>query len=88
MSEKIFAKGMRYELPHQSAPTWVRGKISVKVAEFIEFLEQHQNDKGWVNLDVLESKGGNWYIQLNTYQKEKRTEEAPPVIEDNYAKEV
>jgi hypothetical protein len=56
--EKIFAKGMIYKAPHERAHDYVKGSISIKVEEFIPFLEDHAKPDGWVNLSVKESKGG------------------------------
>ena len=71
MAEKQFADGLRFELPGEKAPAWVKGKISIKADAFIKFLEANKNERGWVNLDVKESKGGNIYVELNTYSSQK-----------------
>ncbi len=68
MTEKIFADGMRYEPPSDKAPDWVKGKISIKVEAFIKFLQAQENERGWINLDIKVSKGGNYYVELNTYK--------------------
>jgi len=72
--EKVFADGIIFKAPDQNtkdkAP-WVKGKISVKVTDFIAFLNKHNND-GWVNLDLKKSKEkGTLYLELNTYKKAK-----------------
>jgi len=69
MPEKIFADGMFFKRPREGAPDFVRGAISIKVAEFIPFIEKHAKD-GWVNLDLKNSKGDKLYLELNTWQKE------------------
>jgi len=69
MTEKIFASGMYFDRPHENVPDFVKGKISVKVSEFIPFVEKHA-DRGYVNLDLKESKGGKLYLELNTWKKD------------------
>jgi len=71
-TEKQFAQGLFFKLPHPKAPTFVKGGIAIKVDEFIEFLQA--NKKGeWINIDVKESKGGKLYCTLNTYEKGENT---------------
>lgn len=69
MSDKIFAAGMRFEKPREGSPDFVKGKLSFKVDEAIEFLQKHKNEKGWVNVDLLKSKEkGTLYLQLNDWK--------------------
>lgn len=67
-NEKIFADGLRLERPGPKAPEWVKGKISVFVPKFTEFLQKHQSEKGWVNFDIKKSKSGVLYVELNTWK--------------------
>lgn len=69
--EKIFADGFRFEKPKEGSPDFVKGKISVKVPEAIVFLEKHQSNAGWVNLDLKKSAKGTLYLELNTWQPKK-----------------
>ena len=69
---KNFADGLRFELPGPKAPTWVKGKISIKVDAFTNWLAQNMDEKGWVNLDVKESKGGNIYVEKNDWKKDQK----------------
>ena len=69
--EKVFADGIRFKNPGPKAPTFVKGKISVNVDNFIKFLQIYSQN-GWVNLDLKESKNGVLYLELNTYQKYKK----------------
>jgi hypothetical protein len=57
----------------------VMGAVSIKVDEFIVFLKDNVK-KGWVNLDLKESKGGKHYFQLDTWEPKpqgEKTAEAP-----------
>lgn len=71
MAEKIFAGGMRFERPAPNAPEWIKGKLSFKVDEAIDFLKKHKSEKGWVNVDLKASKEGKLYLELNTFSKTK-----------------
>lgn len=73
--DKIFADGFRFEKPREGSPEFVKGRISVKVPEAIAFLEQHQNNGGWVNIDLKKSQGGKLYLELNTWTPKKTDEE-------------
>jgi hypothetical protein len=75
MADKIFAEGMHFDPPADAAPTWVKGKISIRVRDFIPFLEQHKNERGFVTIDIKESKGGNYYCELNQWRKDQRKKE-------------
>lgn len=65
---KIFANGLMFKRPRENAPEFVKGSLSIKIDEFITFLKQHEK-KGWVNLDLKESKGLKLYFELNTWEK-------------------
>ena len=53
------------ELPATS-PNFVKGKVSIKKEEFIEFLKGQEWE--WVNIDILESKWGKWYWKVNEWK--------------------
>lgn len=69
--EKIFPNGLVYKEPRPNAPAWVKASLSFKVADFIAFLQKHQTNSGWVNVDVKESKGGKLYCELNDYKPKR-----------------
>lgn len=82
MSERQFADGLVVKQPSENAPSFVKLKLSFKVAEFAAFLSRHETNSGWVNVDVLESKDGvKWYGVLNDYKPEapEVVKEKPPV---------
>ena len=81
--EKQFAKGFYYDNPAENAPSFLIGKISVKVSDAVAFLQQHENNAGYVNLDILMPKEGSRpYLALNTWKAEKpeslKEENVPP----------
>jgi hypothetical protein len=58
MSEQtpvVFLNGFLFKRPHENAPDFVKGSLSIKVDEAIEFLQKYNNN-GWVNADLLASK--------------------------------
>lgn len=76
-----FANGCVAKLPSESAPSFVKMKLSFKVAEFAQFLSENENNNGWVNVDILESKDGTKiYAAINEHTPEK-----PKTIDDTEA---
>lgn len=72
-NENIFASGIFFEKPHENAPDYVKGKVSIKIDEFITFLKANVNEKGYVNLDMKKSKEkGHIYFQLNDWKPTKK----------------
>ena len=65
-NEKIFTDGMIVKR-NDNAPDFVISNISIKVEEFTKFLGKH-NKNGWLNIDVLKSKNGKYYGQINNWQ--------------------
>ncbi|MHA2388233.1 MAG: hypothetical protein ACXACW_05875 [Candidatus Hodarchaeales archaeon] len=70
--DKVFADGFLFKR-RENAPEFVIGNISVKVDDAITFLNNNQKN-GWVNLNVLNSKGGKPYIELDTFVPKKRAD--------------
>ena len=67
----IFADGIRFIKPTEKTPEWIKGKISVKVDSFVDFLKKHEKD-GWVNIDLRKSQKGELYFALNTFVPKKQ----------------
>ena len=42
------------------------GNLNIKVDEAIETLKENEKN-GWVNLDILTSKEGKPYVEVNTW---------------------
>ncbi len=77
--ERVFVDGLIFKAPDEKtkekAP-WIKGKISVKVPEFINFLNKHNTNAGWVNIDLKKSKEkGTLYLELNTYVKKEKADD-------------
>lgn len=78
MEKKTFVNGMSVAIPSENAPSFVKMKVSFKVADFAAFLSEHENNNGWVNIDILESKDGTkLYGALNDFKPQK-----PKVLEE------
>lgn len=76
--EKVFVDGMRFELPtdiQKEKTPWIKAKISIKAPEMIAFLEKHQSNAGWVNIDLKKSdKTGKMYLELNSWQPKEKVD--------------
>jgi hypothetical protein len=70
MSEKVFAKGLYAKAKNEKAPAFVKGSLSIKVEDFITFLNEHKNEQGYVNLDLLENKTdpSKWNATINDFK--------------------
>lgn len=78
--DKIFAQGIWFKPPRQNAPEFVKGSLSIKVKEFVEFITRNQVD-GNVSLDLKVAKTGNYYIELNTYQRQPKESHGVPEMD-------
>lgn len=65
--EKEFPSGIRFTDPHPKAPQFIMGKVSFKVDEFTQYLQEKSNN-GWVNLILKESQKGVKYFELDTWK--------------------
>lgn len=61
-----FPKGINFYPPHEKAPDFVKGAITIQRDTMMEWLSQQ---KDTVRLDVKESKEGKLYLAINTYEK-------------------
>jgi hypothetical protein len=76
--QSTLPKGFFLKPPHSGAPSWVKGQIGIKVSEAIEYLKANENDRGYVNLDLKESKGQKLYLDLNNYVSRDDAPAPPP----------
>lgn len=74
MENNNITYGLFLSAPREGSPSFVKGKIGIKVETFINWLKEKQNNQGYVNLDLLENKTGGLYIKLNDYQPKTQTE--------------
>jgi len=66
MADMIFADGLIVK-KRDGAPDFVVCNLSIKVDEFIPWLDEHRSN-GWVNLDVKISKNGKMYASKDTWE--------------------
>ena len=77
--EKIFADGFSFKR-NENAPNFVVGRMSVKVEDAVVWLKSNAKN-GWVNMDIKQSKGGNYYCELDTWEaKPQGNEVSAPQI--------
>lgn len=79
--EAIFPKGIFYNKPREGAPDFIRGSISIKADEAIEFINQYKNASGYVNLDMKLSREKRIYLELNTFTPTKRENAQPETLQ-------
>ena len=71
--EKIYAKGL-FAKRNEKAPEFVICGLSVKTDDFVQFLKENTNEKGYVNLQVLRSKDkGTLYAVVDTFEPKAST---------------
>jgi hypothetical protein len=70
----------------ENAPEFVKASLSFKVENFVEYLNSKANAKGYVNIDILESREGKLYAKLNDWkpkQEEVEEEEEEEITSEN-----
>ena len=71
--EKIYAKGL-FAKRNEKAPEFVVCSLSFQTDEFIQFLRENTNDKGYINMQVLKNKEkGTLYAVLDTFEPKTNT---------------
>ena len=78
MSDKKFIDGLFIET--KTTQYGEITKLSFKVDKFKTFINENQNENGYVNVDILTNKDGKKYAVLNEYKKpetSKPKEEEP-----------
>ena len=73
--QKVFADGFIFKRSDK-APDFVVGNISIKVEEAISFLKKNEKN-GWINLQVKNSQGGKYYMELDTFEPKQQQQEQP-----------
>ena len=70
MSTEIeFPEGIFFKRKREQAPDFVKGHLSIKVDEAINWLrEKGKAGDEWVNLDLLNSKEGKLYLKVDTWK--------------------
>ena len=71
MADKTFAKGIFVDTKTTQFGEII--KLSFKSLEFKQFLTEHTNGAGYVNIDILTNQEGKKYAVLNDYVKKDTT---------------
>jgi hypothetical protein len=83
--DKIFTNGLWFKEWAEPMPKFIKGKLSIKVPDFIKFLEDNQNNSGYVNINIKTSQKGTVYCELDTWKptqdKAKVEETKEPIID-------
>lgn len=76
--QKVFANGMIVKPRHPNAPDYVKGNLSIKVDEFIQTLQQNNNN-GWVNISIKQSQNGKNYAEIDTWRPAQQAQAPQPM---------
>ena len=77
--EKKLAQGFYFKKA-ENAPDFVIGKLSIKTDEALSFIKENTNEKGWLNLDIKQSKAGGFYLNLDNWEPKKDFNSKPVSI--------
>lgn len=66
MSDKEFPNGLILKAPREGAPDYVIGSLSIRKAEFLDWLKGREGD--WVNLNLKRGQSGKWYAEVDTWK--------------------
>ena len=65
-NQKVFVDGLMAKKPRDNAPDWIKCNISLKREDLISWLTEQKDE--WINVQVCESKTGNWYAEVDTWK--------------------
>ena len=68
MSDIEFVDGLIFKLPHENAPDFVKGKLSIKRKELGNWLRGKEEE--WINIDLKVSREGKAYASVDTWKPE------------------
>ena len=75
-----FPNGVIFKLPRQGAPDYVKGSISIKRAELIQWLNGKSDE--WINLDLKVGKSGKAFASVNNWKPENKGQSIPAATLD------
>jgi hypothetical protein len=74
--ENKFVNGL-FVSKRDNSPDFVKANLAFN-EKFITYLQENFNDKGYVNVDVLESKEGKLYAKLNDWKPDASMKKEEP----------
>lgn len=66
--ENKFIDGLFIDKPRQGAPDFAKASLGINVEKFTNYIREHENEKGYVNIDILLSREGKLYCKLNDWK--------------------
>lgn len=66
MDNTKFPQGIRAFKPHEKAPTFVKANLTINREMLQVWMDQTGSE---IKLQLKEAKTGNYYLELDTYQK-------------------
>lgn len=83
MSDIEFAQGIYFNKPHEKAPDFVLGSISIRSEVFSEWLAQQKtSERGYVRLKINVGKeSGKPYVAVDDWKPEEGSREAGQQME-------
>ena len=74
-AEKEFPNGLYVQAPRPIAPSFVKGRVSIQIETFLEYLSKKSEDGSeWLRIDIKEGfnedEAGNkkWYAQVDNWK--------------------
>lgn len=71
--EIVFVDGFFFNERKENQPAFVIGRVSFAKEKFLGWLErQEENERGYVAVQILRSKGGSIYATLDAWKPESK----------------
>jgi len=64
----VFVQGLFTKMPSDKAPDYILLQQSFKPNELFKWGQEHQDEKGWVNITIKRSKNNTIYAELDTWK--------------------
>ena len=85
--ENKFVNGLWVYKPQENTPEFVKASLSFS-ADFSDYLKANETPKGFVKIDILESKDGKYYAKLNTWTAETAQKEVSDSIKSETKEDI
>ena len=73
--EKEFVNGLIFKLPHENAPDFVKGSLSIRREEMTEWLLSKGGE--WINIDLKVSRAGKPYAEVSNWKPKQGVDDTP-----------
>lgn len=81
-----FVNGLYVKKPSEKAPSWVITKLSFNAVEFMSYLTENANEKGYVDISILINRDGKHYAKLDKYERIGSKAESEDGLNDDIEK--